>query len=299
MGRKLIELGGGTLVVSLPRKFVKKNNLEKGEEIDIYTKENKLIISPDEVEEKQDYSVDIKEFKRTGGRYIVSSYRLGFDEIKIRFSDSDYIRKIPKTLAENTIGLEIIEQKDNFCRLKNLSETNKELLDKIIKRIWFMTIDFSKDILTHLRKNSYGELSKMYLREKNINKFTNYALRILSKNKSIEQKHAFPLYYFIRYFENISDDYENLASFYSEEKSINSEKIIDMLGSTNSLLKGLYDIFYDYDIKKIEELILESEVLYEKIKNEKSNSKGFLFLFNISKKIKRMCSVVIELNIFA
>ena len=52
MKRKLVRQGSSTLMISLPSKWVKSNNLDKGSEIDIDEKENVLEISVERKEKK-------------------------------------------------------------------------------------------------------------------------------------------------------------------------------------------------------------------------------------------------------
>ncbi len=293
MKRKLVVLGG-SLFVNLPTKFVKENSLEKGQDVDIEIEGERLIILPgasDSIEKS--FKVDIKNFPRTGGRYIVAAYRIGFDKLIIDFSNPNYINQIPIELGENTIGFEIIKQEPNSCTVKNLSQSNEEDLNEIVKRIWFLLLDMGKDMAEAFKKNDVEVLKNIYSREKNINKFTNYSLRLLLENKLLDQKTSHIIYYFIRYFENFSDDLENLANRALEQKI--SPLFIETFEKSIMLLQKFYNLYYTFTIEKSEELILETEKLYNKIKNQKDPC--FMELYNLLKKIKRLNSVIIELNI--
>jgi phosphate uptake regulator len=301
MKRKVINISGNTMMVTLPSKWVAKLGIKKGDELDIEEKENDLVVSTDAARptKKKEYSVDIKNHIRTGGRYIVGLYRLGYDTMVIHYEDSDYLGKIPKEISENTIGMEIISQKKNSCVIKNLSVTKEQGLEDMIKRIWFLLLDMAKDIREALDKDDRETLKTIYLREKNVNKFSNYILRIIMQNTIMPADASHTLYFFIRYFENASDDLEIIASYYSEEKDRASEQFVKTFLSAVELLDSFYDLYYSYSDQKSESIILTCERLIKDIKSIDAGKHQLpLFsLHNMVSKVKRLVSTIIEMNI--
>ncbi|MEM3374593.1 MAG: AbrB/MazE/SpoVT family DNA-binding domain-containing protein [Candidatus Woesearchaeota archaeon] len=179
MKRKIMQIADTTFVVSLPLKWAREHNLKKGDEVELVAEKNQLCLRFENTIDKKSYSVDVQEYNRMAGRYIVSLYRLGYDEIEVKFSDPNYVSKIPKELFENTIGFEVISQKLNSCIIKNLSESDDEELENIIKRLWFLLKEMSKDLVEAIKNKDKTTLKSMKEREKTINKFSNYCIRLL------------------------------------------------------------------------------------------------------------------------
>jgi phosphate uptake regulator len=76
--RRLIKFGNSSYVVSLPKEWIEKNNLKKGELIYMDYSKNKLVLSPmaqNYVEEERKMIIEAKEMDRIGiKREILSSY---------------------------------------------------------------------------------------------------------------------------------------------------------------------------------------------------------------------------------
>ena len=86
MKRKIVKQGAATMMVSLPSKWVKKNNLEKGDEVDIDEQDKELIITPEKkVEKKKQVTIDITPDKKDNIYPILThAYRRGFDKIILK-----------------------------------------------------------------------------------------------------------------------------------------------------------------------------------------------------------------------
>lgn len=292
MKRKLVVLGG-SLFVSLPTKYIKENNLKKGQEVDIELEGNRLMVVPETADIESTYRIDIKDCPDTGGRYIVSAFRLGYDNLIVDFRDPGYISQIPIELAENTIGFEIIKQEPASCTIKNLTFAKEDDLNELVKRIWFLMLDMAKDMGEAFRKGDKELLKNMYAREKNINKFTNYCLRMLLQNKMLDHKYSHLMYYFIRYFENISDDLENLATGVADIRP--DQGLIDNYAKAVRVLENFYQLFYSFRLENSERLLADLDKLTAKVKV--LEVPGSMELYNLLKRVKRAVSVVLELSI--
>src|SRR3989344_1107667 len=105
MKRKLVQQGTSTLMVSLPSKWIKQNNLTKGSEVDVDEKGSELIISPDEKNNKIMGEIsligDTESLIRT---IITNAYRSGNDKIKITFENNDQFRILENTIKTRLIG---------------------------------------------------------------------------------------------------------------------------------------------------------------------------------------------------
>ena len=54
MKRKIVKQGAATLMISLPSKWCKKFGLKKGDEVDIETANDSLLVSPKEIKVKSE-----------------------------------------------------------------------------------------------------------------------------------------------------------------------------------------------------------------------------------------------------
>ena len=255
---------------------------------------NELRINPEkefDVEKKQR---DIKNLKRLGKSYLASSYRQGYGEISLDYSDSDYIKTIQDILSREITGFEIIKQTSNSCLIKDLTG-HKDEFDAVLRRIWLLIIDMSEESLNALKKKDVAKLKGIYLMDYTINKFSNYCLRLLIKKGHINFRKT-PLYYhLIKSLEEIADNYKDLCTFYSDNIKKIDDNLILIFTRINEYFNEIYQLFYKYDEQKIEDLFRKTKITHNKISNSKNNPA--YYLVSISENIKSLLPVLVEINL--
>ena len=163
--RKVQEMGGGTLLVSLPKKWVIQNKIEKGSIITFEEAEmGRLILLPERNKKKENKQAIIKypvEYMEVLFNLITGNYLLGVDIIRIqgknRIKYED--REIIKKAIRNLIGLEILEESANSIMSQFLIEPNSLDARKIIRRMQMISKGMCHDAIIstiesdeHLRK---------------------------------------------------------------------------------------------------------------------------------------------------
>ncbi|MCG2718692.1 MAG: AbrB/MazE/SpoVT family DNA-binding domain-containing protein, partial [Nanoarchaeota archaeon] len=108
MKRKLIQMAGKTMVVSLPSPWIKKYGLKKGEEIDLEEKGKNILIKIDSKKENmgKEILIDIPTEDLFFERSLHVWYRRGYNQITVIFEDKDVLRKIRKSVKK-LLGFEI------------------------------------------------------------------------------------------------------------------------------------------------------------------------------------------------
>ena len=121
MKRKVIKQGKSTLMISLPSKWVKDNNINRGDEIDLQIDGKNLAIKIDSKQKKRT-KVHVKKSDKDHLQPILSLlYYSGYEEIELTFD------KIPKDIERNVsdhTGLEIIQKTKNSVTLKSFLNNN-------------------------------------------------------------------------------------------------------------------------------------------------------------------------------
>ena len=139
--RKLQKTGGSTLIVSLPKKWIKKNNLKTGSEV-------RLIKQPDGTMtiDPGNYNINKKistvtcnnEESQHLFRDLIGVYLAGATEIKVvgnpRLTVKE--RKTIRKFSASVIGLEIIEEEATIAILNDMSNPGALPLRTAIKRLY-------------------------------------------------------------------------------------------------------------------------------------------------------------------
>ncbi len=280
------------MTISLPATWVKKFNIKKGDELDIKEYGSELRINPEKEFGPERKEIYVGDLKRLGKTYLTASYRQGYDEIKMDYSDPQYISTIQAILSKETTGFEIVKQNRNYCLIKDLTGHNKNEFDLALRRIWLLVLDLSKESLDAIKKKNVSELKDIKLLDFNINKFSNYCLRLLIKKGYLDFKKT-PLYYhLIESLEKIADQYKDLCTFYSENPNKINDSLIVLFDKINSYLEEFYELFYKYNEEKLEDLFKRTKITLIDSKNNRS-----YLLFSICGRIRGLLSILVEINL--
>ena len=139
--RKVQEMGGGTLLVSLPKEWTKKNSLVKGSILTFEEAQGgKLLIYPAGNEERESEQAII-EYNAKRMKHLVNmitgTYLLGVDTMKIqgkdriKYDDRELIKKAIRQL----VGLEIVEEDSKSITTQFLIESKSLDIRKMIRRM--------------------------------------------------------------------------------------------------------------------------------------------------------------------
>ncbi|MDG1544077.1 MAG: phosphate uptake regulator PhoU [archaeon] len=139
--RKLQKTGGSTLIVSLPKKWIKKNKLDAGSEVKLLKQPDGTIsIDPGQSDpNKKITTVQCNdEESQHLFRNLIGNYLAGSTEIKVVGSPRLTIkeRKTIRKFSASVIGFEIIEEEATLAILTDMSNPGALPLRTAIKRLY-------------------------------------------------------------------------------------------------------------------------------------------------------------------
>lgn len=293
--RKVVLHGLSTLTISLPANWTKKFNIKKGDELNVEEYDKELRINTEKSLSLGTKHLDIENLKRLGKTCVTASYRQGYDEIDLNYDDPNYINVIQSLISREITGFEIIKQSKNNCLIKDLTGHSRDEFNIVLRRIWLLLTDLSRESLNALKKNDRDALKNIEVMDYSINKFSNYCLRILIKKSQISFRKSPLYYYLIKSLEEMADQYKDLCKSYLENpRKIDNNLIVDFV-KVNGYLSEVYGLFYKYEKNKIEELFKKTKLTSERISN--SNNNLSICLSQICRKIRDLLSVLIEINL--
>jgi phosphate uptake regulator len=280
MKRRVIKQGHNTLTVTLPSTWNKKHGIKPGDEIEIKDDGNALHILPKKDMHMPPISINLKGLSNGMiWRYVVSTYRNGHEEFEFVFDNpttkqpysgltyhsffltSDENKKplfspieIIQMAVNRCIGIEIIDQKENWCLVKELGETNEKEFGNALRRVFHLLLTFSKEIHQSLLNNELGELLKSAnLIDNNINRFTDYCLRVLNRKGYEEPRKTATMFTIIFFFELIGDELKKISIHLMsyENKTHNIE---GLFATQLEQFERFYNLFYSFSNEKCEQL---------------------------------------------
>ncbi len=260
MKRKLVQQGEATLMVSIPSKWVKENDLQKGDTIDIEEVEHNLLLSKDVQGRKKETHLELRASTESAVRVpIVNAYRSGYDLVHIHFQNHTQYALLQRTLKEYIFGFELVHKGDNDCTIENITEPSAEQFDILLQKIF----DNTKSLLQFTRERLEGRTIKEdYLGiTHRIHQYDNFCRRVISKtNKFGSASSSF--WNFLTLLLHAQRELYHLNQYLDKNKVLFKEKVL--FEGFEKLLETLLAMYKDKNIEKIDLIhLLEKELVYK------------------------------------
>jgi len=297
MKRKIIKQGHNTLTITLPSDWVKRFNLKAGEEISLLEKDNGLFLTTEKINNPSEIEINVENLSiPLIWKHVSSAYREGYDKIKVKFSpnttyDSPYgffahyiidpafaqKRKLSpqeffQLLIDRFIGFEIMEERDDFCILKQIGQSTSKEFDNSLRRIFLLLLYISEGIIKDVEKGSKSFLDNVHNVDIQVDKFHDFCTRVLNKTEFEQPLKTSLIFTLIYLLELVGDEFKHLAIQLRKKdaKDVNSKKISNSLDFINEQLKIFYELYYKYDKEKLIALL----EMNEKFTSDEINKKN-------------------------
>lgn len=283
MKRKIIQLAGKTLVVSLPSKWVQKYGAQKGQEIEITENGRELILKTEGEPEIKKVEFDTRGKSERVIAWILSGlHKKGYDEIEIIYDDAVVMKRLQQAVKDYFVGFVIVNQTSSRCVIKSISKDSEDEFDTALRRSFLVTISMGENLVLALREGELQSLENLINLEKTNNQLTNFCERILiKKGHPSPEKTCF--YYVIAWnLEKVCDDYKYICDYLLKEnkpgqkqKILPGKEVISLLSQVNEFLREYYNQFYGRNPEKLTSASLKGfELIGELRANLKSKNEA-------------------------
>ncbi len=281
MKRKVSRIGPATLMVSLPSKWVKKHGIKKGDEVEVEEKDKLLIINSKggRFPEERKVEIDISGLDRTSLMLAIrGAYRIGYDEIRVRFSNqvTEHFRLNQKKNVVSVIhqevarlvGVEIIEEKENYCVIKDLIHGKSKDFDTALRRVFCLLKDMSTDLVEGAKTENFALIESIEYKHDTITKFISYCLRILSIEGYPDVRKTPIIYHIVASIDRIVDVLKYRARDLLNIKKL-SKIVIDICEKIHKSICLYEELFYKFKNETAYELNKNREDTLNMIKKSK------------------------------
>lgn len=290
MKRKVIKQGHNTLTITLPAEWTKRLNLEAGKEIDIEERDNGLFISTQKngKQKRAEFNIDGMDIP-TIWKYFMAVYREGCDEVVVHFNpktqfESPYkfhsqhrldlkykktrekitVLEAMQSFVNRFIDFEIVEHGKDYVVIKEMGELTSKEFDNSLRRIFLLIQQMTEETLEAIKTNNPKILSHTHDVDINLDKFHDYCVRILNRVSNKEPKKTSLLFSTLFLLELIGDEYKVLSHHLLHDFSVKTSlhNIEFLAEKTKSQIDTFYDLYYKFDIKKLQTLSQIDQSLY-------------------------------------
>ncbi len=256
--RKLQEMGGGTSLISLPKEWVKMNNLRKGSLLSVEkTPDNRLLIYPFQKDERESRKIDIPypaEYREYILNQITGAYLMGYDIITIQAKErmSYQDREMIKQGVRHLVGLEIVEEDAHFITTQFLPEPATLSPEKILRRINMISRGMHRDAITALLEKDEQLVKVVAERDDEVDRSYFLLVRLirsavmnsrLASSFKLSQIDCLDYRVAANLLESIGDRSTNLARTVSKMQSISlNSEVSKKLDEASKLLEEEQDL---------------------------------------------------------
>ncbi|MBU4501355.1 MAG: hypothetical protein KKA79_02090 [Nanoarchaeota archaeon] len=256
--------------VTLPLEWIKQQGLDKTKLVDLEIVGSKAIINITK-EEQETKFIDGDKAENALMKILQSAYRLGINELNIKYSKPGIRKYVTDIVDTKLIGYEIIEHSKGRLKIKDITKESSEEFKIVLRRIFLLLIEMA------------GSPKEVDESDKNLKKLTNYCQRLLIKKGHLNHKKV-PFYYMLLdQIEKLSDEYVWLYS--SKVKNHN------ILKQLNRYLNETYEIFYKFNLEKFNKTQHDTFLLKRKL-----TGKGNIHMHNIARQLNTILGTVLIIN---
>ncbi len=260
MKRKAIQLASQTIVVSLPAKWVKKQGIKKGDEIELNDIGNKLFISANvnnpikkiTIEAK---SKEIEVFKKT----LVAIMNAGYNEIEINFDilSLEETITVHKFLRDNFTDISVIKSAKNKFFIKTISQDDSKEIENMLRRFFLIVINLIEETAMAINKRDTEEFFKISLIRFDLYRLSNSIKRIINLQHETKYSKVAPFYAIIEGWTYIANIYLKLGRYFIDNKPKINEEIAKFAYELIKMHEEFYNVFYKFEIKEAQDLYIK------------------------------------------
>ncbi len=301
MIRKVTKVGQSSLCIALPSKWVKAQGIEKGHEVNLVEKDGGLAIVNGCSKGIKKCIFDTRKLKKFYSNYLHCLYKAGYDEIKILFNDPAVLELINKKI-KYLMGFEIIDQTKDSITLRDISEKTSLKFDSVLRRSFLITLELAESMPNAIKNNDSSELRNIRELESGNNMFNEFLRRQCMSKSNISNQEAVNLFGLTTVLEMIADYYKYIIDYLLNNKKIKiNDKVICFFKEVSEYIRLSYDLFYKFDLDKVQNLNKQKSVLLKKAHKliEKGSNHEAFVVSNLIDVICLACDVsgpVLRLN---
>jgi len=177
--RKVQVTGGSTYTVSLPKTWATENEIASGATVEIYSRDDTLIITPQRESAHQNGTLDIGAL---GGEQltqaVLTMYVSGFDVIRLEANRvTTEQRRSIRSAIQGLIGVEIVDEQAEFVVIQDLLDSSELSIVNAVTRMRLIATSMLEDAVTALVDNDADMAQDVIERDDDVDRLSSSSSR--------------------------------------------------------------------------------------------------------------------------
>src|SRR3989344_7720301 len=249
--RKIIGFGDSSFVISLPKAWIEKNGLKKGELLDVEEKGHALNVVPHtlkptkEVSEISiDFTGNLKDLKTRLLHAYVNNYHL----INIKRTKIEEYAPAIRNVVDNFVGLDVVEQRDDKLIVSDVLNISGVSVFNHLRRIDRLVLSMSEDV-KQIFLNKEDRTQALDQKDEDVNKISNLLFKVIrraqnSNDMIILNLKINELFYYWDLIINLEEIGDHLKRIGREAKNGVSSELFDLfikcMSAYENSMKAIY-----------------------------------------------------------
>ncbi|MBR9692104.1 phosphate uptake regulator PhoU [Candidatus Woesearchaeota archaeon] len=284
--RKLVKSGAASHTIALPKDWLTKNKLNKGDLLYIVERDNELVISSETKQPKQstkEISVEIDDKEiNTIRRQTISAYINNYHLFTFHGNSLNKKLEEIRKILQNFLALEIVEQTATKLVAKDFLNLQEFSLPNTIRRMDMLT----RSIITDAKKGK-KESQALQFRDYEVDKLFFLISRLIRANLSdpaskLSNVKAMSTWWLAKSLESVSDSAKNISQYFNKD-------IEEFYNEAEQFYLECIKAYVKSDKELADNMIAERVKLLKKCDNIKGEQKQLLKgLINNSRNIAKI-----------
>ncbi len=273
----------------MPKAWINRVGIKKGDEMDVEEQGNKLIVSTERSSVPQKVTLSSDTLGKFHPNYLSAAYHMGYEDVDVIYDDETTLSKVQDRIS-NCIGYEIVNQGDNFCNIKSISQVSMNEFDQILRKVFLLLVTMGDNIVEILKEKKYSKLKEVRILEVTNNKLTDFCKRVLNVRGYKDHNKLTIIYTIVMYLEQVADEYRDVCDALMNRKMNLPPHIITDFKDVGVLFKEFYASFYKFEKSKIESVFMNAQPMRERLlaKMLKAGPEERLVLHSLSNVISQI-----------
>ncbi len=308
MYRKLIKFGSGSHVISLPKDWIVKHQLNKGDSVRVDEENDVLIINAQEKKAQlDDREITINFTSYNDFKLLLSAaYTSNYKTINVKTENPAKEMALIRNLVSKFLALEIVQQGTNKVVIKDFCNIHDSKPADVIRRIDIVIRAMFEDLIAAINGEETQHL--IVQKEDDVNKLSNFMFKLLNhaftaqgrRILGVNTKEATYFWHLASCMEKVGDQIKRAIrhiDFNDKER----KEVIKLLQGTRKNFEDAMRSHYKYDAKLALQVRENRKRMYEvaDIILKASNNKNPLFFEkakNLNAQVANIAQNTIKLN---
>lgn len=227
--RKVQMTGGSSYIITLPKEWIKKANIEKNDPIGLIQQPNGTLLVTSKIDKEHTkkiirFEIEEEENQAFLFRKLIGAYIAGFNKIIIESKPRirPKTRRTIRRFIHATIGQEIVEETDNTITVKDLLNPSEMPFHRTIKRMHIIVRSMYEDTMNSLKDHDLNLAEDVIRRDSELDRLHWLVARqhrIVQQNVNFVEKMgstagtATTSYLISRILERIGDHVNRIANY--------------------------------------------------------------------------------------